>query len=185
MCVTVVLPFHASEAAFPTVEADAMPFPSEVALLSGTNEWMGARKVRISKPARHQMQSGTYNTKHWEIRFESQRTWENPLMGWTSTKDMTHQLAFSFDTKEEAQHFAEKHGWEMEVEEPAPVGDFSGKISYSHNFLPLDVENMLKREGTKAKVQFRHPTGRRSNWVKTLKYHGNGVVAQHGGEAKD
>jgi NADH dehydrogenase (ubiquinone) Fe-S protein 4 len=182
-----VMPFHASERVFPSVEDAPMPFPSEVSLLTGTEEWMKGRKVRIFKPARHQMQSGTYNTKHWEIRFEKNRTWENPLMGWTSTKDMTHQLdsLLKFDTAEEAQAYAEKHGWEMELEEPAALGDFSGKISYSHNFLPLDIENMVKREGKKSHVQFKHPTGRRSNWVKTLKYHGDGVVAQHGGEAKE
>lgn len=76
-------------------------------------------------------------------------------------------------------------GWEIEVEEPAEVGKFDGEISYAYNFLPQNVDNLLKREGKKAHVHFKHPTGRRSNWVKTLKYHGNGVVAQHGGEAKE
>lgn len=76
-------------------------------------------------------------------------------------------------------------GWVVEEEEPALVGKFDGQLAYSHNFLPLHVENLIKREGKKAHVQFKHPTGRRSNWVKTLKYHGNGVVPQHGGEAKE
>ena len=69
------------------------------------------------------------------------------------------------------------------MQEPAETGDFEGQLSYSHNFLPLDVENLIKKEGKKSHVHFKHPTGRRSNWVKTLKYHGNGVVPQHGGEA--
>lgn len=76
-------------------------------------------------------------------------------------------------------------GWEVEIEEPAEKGNFDGQLAYSYNFLPQHIETMLKREGKKAHVHFKHPTGRRSNWVKTLKYHGNGVVAQHGGEAKE
>ncbi|POM66698.1 NADH dehydrogenase [Phytophthora palmivora] len=74
---------------------------------------------------------------------------------------------------------------ELVISEPAPVGDYYGKISYSHNFLPEHIETLIKQKGKKSAVQFKHPTGRRSNWVKTLKYHGNGVVAQHGGEAKE
>jgi hypothetical protein len=76
-------------------------------------------------------------------------------------------------------------GWEIDIQEPVETGKFDGQLAYSHNFLPLDVENLIKREGKKSHVHFKHPTGRRSNWVKTLKYHGNGVVAQHGGEAKE
>lgn len=180
-----VLPFHASERAAPTVYHTPIAHPSEVSIVSGVAQYSAGRKVRIFMPARHQMQSGTYNTKHWEIRFDAPRTWENPLMGWTSTADPMHGMVLKFDKKEDAIAFGEKQGWLMEIEEPAPVGEFTGKIAYSHNFLPLDIENMIKREGKKSHVHFKHPTGRRSNWVKTLKYHGNGVVAQHGGEAKE
>ncbi|KAG7386206.1 NADH dehydrogenase Fe-S protein subunit 4 ndufs4 [Phytophthora pseudosyringae] len=180
-----ILPFHATEAAFPTIEKSPMPFPEEAAIVSGTGEWSVGRKAKLFKPARNQMQSGIHNTKHWEIRFEAPRTWGNPLMGWTSTADPYVGLTTKFDTKEEAEHFAKKQGWELEIFEPAPVGDYYGKISYSHNFLPEHVETLIKQEGKKSAVQFKHPTGRRSNWVKTLKYRGDGVVAQHGGEAKE
>ncbi|KAG6975709.1 hypothetical protein JG688_00002097 [Phytophthora aleatoria] len=182
-----ILPYHASEACFPTIEKSPMPFPEEAAIVSGTGQWSVGRKAKLFKPARNQMQSGIHQTKHWEIRFESPRTWENPLMGWTSSADpyVGLGLATKFDTKEAAERFAKKQGWELEIAEPAPVGDYYGKISYSHNFLPEHVETLIKQKGKKSAVQFKHPTGRRSNWVKTLKYHGNGVVAQHGGEAKE
>ncbi|KAG1709042.1 hypothetical protein DVH05_022671 [Phytophthora capsici] len=180
-----ILPLHATEAMFPTIEKSPMPFPEEAAIVSGTGEWSVGRKAKLFKPSRNQMQSGTHQTKHWEIRFDTPRTWANPLMGWTSTADPYIGLVTKFDTQEEAERFAKKQGWELEVSEPAPVGDYYGKISYSHNFLPEHIETLIKQKGKKSAVQFKHPTGRRSNWVKTLKYHGNGVVAQHGGEAKE
>jgi NADH dehydrogenase (ubiquinone) Fe-S protein 4 len=179
-----ILPYHASPEAAVTLGETNIPHPKEVALISGTGDFTMGRKALIFMPTRHQMQSGTYNTRHWEIRFDSPRTWQNPLMGWTSTADPLHGMLLKFDKKEEAVHFAEKQGWEVEVMEPAEVGKFDGEISYAYNFLPQHIDNLLKREGKKAHVQFKHPTGRRSNWVKTLKYHGNGVVPQHGGEAK-
>ncbi|KAI9913187.1 hypothetical protein PsorP6_004938 [Peronosclerospora sorghi] len=180
-----ILPFHATEECFPNIEKLPMPYPEETAIVSGTGQWSKGRKAKLFKPARNQMQSGMYQTKHWEIRFQSPRTWENPLMGWTSTADPYVGLVAKFDKKEEAERFAKKQGWELEVDEPAPVGDYNGKISYSHNFLPEHVETLIKQKGKKSAVQFKHPTGRRSNWVKTLKYHGDGVVPQHGGEAKE
>ncbi|POM76246.1 NADH dehydrogenase, partial [Phytophthora palmivora] len=82
-----ILPFQATEAYFPNIEKTPMPFPEEAAIVSGTGEWSVGRKAKLFKPARNQMQSGIHQTKHWEIRFESPRTWDNPLMGWTSTAD--------------------------------------------------------------------------------------------------
>lgn len=70
----------------------------------------------------------------WKIEFECTSKWLNPLMGWTSTKDMAHQLtnALQFATKEEAVAFAEREGFEYDVEPehlPKPV-----KKSYSDNY---------------------------------------------------
>ncbi|DAZ98362.1 TPA: hypothetical protein N0F65_000681 [Lagenidium giganteum] len=180
-----VLPRHASPEMNPSVGDAPIPYPAECSVVSGVAEWSAGRKVHIFKPARHQMQSGTYATKHWEIRFDSAQTWQNPLMGWTSTAEPFHGMVMKFDKEEDAIAFAERQGWVYDIQEPAPVGDFEGELAYSHNFLPLDVENYINKHGKRAHVHFRHPTGRRSNWVKTLKYHGNGVVAQHGGEAKE
>lgn len=43
------------------------------------------RHVRIWKPAKHAMQSGTNNTHKWKMEFEARERWENPLMGWASS----------------------------------------------------------------------------------------------------
>lgn len=105
-----VLPYHASPEAAVTLGETSIPHPKEVALISGTGDFTMGRKASIFMPTRHQMQSGTYNTRHWEIRFDSPRTWQNPLMGWTSTADPLHGMLLKFDKKEEAVHFAEKQG---------------------------------------------------------------------------
>ena len=44
--------------------------------------------------------------------------WENPLMGWTSTGDPYANLGdhtLSFDSKEAAVDFVQKHGWNFSV----------------------------------------------------------------------
>ena len=44
--------------------------------------------------------------------------WENPLMGWTSSRDTMQALKIKFGTVEEARRFAERQGWDVEI-----VGD--------------------------------------------------------------
>ena len=53
--------------------------------LSGVpEEQLETRVARIFVPARNAMQSGTDNIQHWELQFDTQERWENPLMGWAS-----------------------------------------------------------------------------------------------------
>lgn len=80
LCLVAVLPYHATEAASPTVGSTDIPYPKEVSFVSGTGDFTGGHKVRVFMPTRHQMQSGTYNTRHWEIRFESPRTFHHDLI---------------------------------------------------------------------------------------------------------
>lgn len=77
-------------------------------------------RVRIYKPAKTAMQSGTAGTKHWLLEpvAESDARSVEPLMGWTSSGDTTRQLHLYFSTKEAAVAFAEKHGLEYRVTEP-------------------------------------------------------------------
>jgi len=89
--------------------------------------------VRIYKPAKTAMQSGAANTKDWVVEFEPEqpRTVE-PLMGWTSSGDMKQQLRLSFDTRDEAIAYCERHGVAYQVFESKPVA--RRIISYSDNF---------------------------------------------------
>ncbi|HBY43767.1 MULTISPECIES: ETC complex I subunit [Brevundimonas] len=80
--------------------------------------------ARIYRPAKTAMQSGKAKARDWRLEFEpaSARTID-PLMGWTSSTDMNGQVRLSFDTKEEAVDYAERHGIAFRLHEPneAPV----------------------------------------------------------------
>ena len=80
--------------------------------------------ARIYRPAKTAMQSGKAKSKDWRLEFEpaSARTID-PLMGWTTTTDMNGQVRLSFETREEAVAYAERHGIAFRLHEPqeAPV----------------------------------------------------------------
>src|SRR5271170_6567004 len=89
--------------------------------------------ARIYKPARTAMQSGTAKTKEWMLDYEPEQPRAvEPLMGWTSSGDMRQQVRLSFDTKEEAIAYCERHGIAYEVFESKPSKP--PRISYSDNF---------------------------------------------------
>jgi len=79
-------------------------------------------RVRIHKPPKNAMQSGRAGTDEWRIApvLATPRTPE-PLMGWVSADDTFTELFYRlrFDTAEEAVAFAQRNGWEFEIEAPA------------------------------------------------------------------
>ncbi|RIY03657.1 ETC complex I subunit [Aureimonas flava] len=94
----------------------------------------GANMVaRIYRPARTAMQSGKGNTREWLFLYEAEdpKTVE-PLMGYTSSRDMRSQIRLSFETKELAIEYAERNGIPYRVEEQHIAG--RPKVSYSDNF---------------------------------------------------
>lgn len=76
------------------------------------------RLIRIFKPARNTMQSGSANTHHWEMEFDTRERWENPLMGWSSSADPLSNLKLSFASEAEAIAHCEKHGWQWYIDQP-------------------------------------------------------------------
>ena len=76
-------------------------------------------RARIYRPARNAMQSGNARTKLWQLEYEpeSPRTID-PLMGWTSSRDMRQQLCLEFDTAEEAVAYAKAHAIPYQLFEP-------------------------------------------------------------------
>ena len=77
--------------------------------------------ARIFKPAKSAMQSGLARTKEWVLEFEPEQAKDlEPLMGWTSSTDMKGQVHLTFDTREEAVGYAERHGIPYQVFEPKP-----------------------------------------------------------------
>jgi hypothetical protein len=89
--------------------------------------------ARIYKPARTAMQSGPARTREWVLVFEPETPREiEPLMGWTSSRDMKGQVRLSFDSKEEAVAYAERNGLPYRVMEPKPRR--AVRKSYADNF---------------------------------------------------
>ncbi|MGY6644199.1 MAG: ETC complex I subunit [Salinarimonas sp.] len=89
--------------------------------------------ARIFKPARGATSSGTARTKKWVLVFDqaTPRTVE-PLMGWTSSSDMTQQLKLSFETSEEAVAYCERNGIPYRVEQPKQPKRRT--LAYADNF---------------------------------------------------
>jgi len=56
----------------------------------------------------------------------------DPLMGWTSSRDMKQQLRLSFDSKDEAVAYAERNGIPYRIMEPKLRK--AVRKSYSDNF---------------------------------------------------
>ena len=89
--------------------------------------------ARIYRPAKTATQSGTAKTQDWVLDYEPEAPREvEPLMGWTSSRDMRQQLRLKFATKEEAVAYAERKGIAYRVVEPrAPR---RRGMAYSDNF---------------------------------------------------
>ncbi|XP_003748523.1 NADH dehydrogenase [ubiquinone] iron-sulfur protein 4, mitochondrial [Galendromus occidentalis] len=102
------------------------------ALTGVPEEHIKGRVVRIYKPTKNCMQSGTANTHHWSMSFDNRQRWTNTLMGWTSTGDPLSNMNTEFATKEQAVAFCEKNGWEYFIDEPAPRR--LPKKNYGENF---------------------------------------------------
>ncbi len=89
--------------------------------------------ARIYKPAQTAMQSGSARTKEWLLEYEPEAPREiDPLMGWTSSRDMRAQIKLAFHTKEEAIAYAEQNGIPFQVMEPKPRRPL--RKSYADNF---------------------------------------------------
>ena len=100
-------------------------------------------RARIYRPAKNAMQSGKARTKQWLLEYEpeSPRTID-PLMGWTSSRDMRQQLCLEFDTAEEAVAYAKAHDipyqlFEPHVPTPKPKAysdnfKYDRKVPWSH-----------------------------------------------------
>ena len=89
--------------------------------------------AHIFKPAKTAMQSGTAGTEEWVLEREAASAREiDPLMGWTSSRDMDAQVTLTFATKDEAVAYAERNGIAYVLSEPQvrkPI-----RKSYSDNF---------------------------------------------------
>ncbi len=89
--------------------------------------------ARIYRPARNAMQSGKGKSRNWVLVHEQQVARSiDPLMGYTSSSDMSQQIKLSFETQEEAEAYAQRNGIPYSVQ---PAHDATPKrVSYPDNF---------------------------------------------------
>ncbi|TCT37499.1 ETC complex I subunit [Martelella mediterranea] len=89
--------------------------------------------AKIYRPARTAMQQGNAKTHQWVLEFDQQAPRKiDPVFGYTSSSDTLQQVKLKFDTRDEAEEYAQRHGIEYRVMKPK---DTKPKvISYSDNF---------------------------------------------------
>lgn len=76
-------------------------------------------KALIYQPAKTAMQSGRARTRHWRLELSAERARSiDPLMGWTGIAGTSSQVQMTFETREQAERFAEQHGLEYTVRLP-------------------------------------------------------------------
>jgi hypothetical protein len=89
--------------------------------------------ARIIENSRKTTSSGRAKTGGWSLEFESSRPQRHdPLTGWVGNADPSTQVRLSFESKEHAVAYCEKHGLDYHVVPAAPV---ALKIqAYADNF---------------------------------------------------
>ena len=79
------------------------------------------------------MQSGLGKSEKWVMKFETENTGINPLMGWETSTNTLTELNLQFTTKELAMEYAKKNKIDFEIVEPQKRKTV--KKSYADNFL--------------------------------------------------
>lgn len=98
--------------------------------------------ARIYRPARNAMQSGRGGGRDgWVLEFElSAAKRPDRLMGWVGSQDMrADQVRLRFASREDAVAFADRHGIDSRVHEPAERA--VKPKNYADNFHPDRIGN--------------------------------------------
>jgi NADH dehydrogenase (ubiquinone) Fe-S protein 4 len=86
-------------------------------MLTGIPAEQLTRPVVIYYVAVTPMQSGS-GRRRWRLEFDDPGLkWQNPMMGWTSTRDPTSQLRLDFDSEAEAISYAQRLGLKYTVKQ--------------------------------------------------------------------
>mmetsp|Transcript_40526 Transcript_40526/g.66455 ORF Transcript_40526/g.66455 Transcript_40526/m.66455 type:complete len:286 (+) Transcript_40526:1-858(+) len=152
--------------------------------IDGSEKWVVIKQDEAKWPGQAPLSKESAWVISFQDRGETAETWNNPLMGWVSSADPLASnmlLQMSFDTAEDAKYFAEKRGWKFLIESPIIRKGRDDGAQYQDVFLPQNVTGMMKREGHKCAHWYRTAAGA-SHYDRPLKYHGDGVVRQHGAD---
>jgi hypothetical protein len=78
--------------------------------------------ARITELERKTTQSGKANTGRWLLEFERREAVRpDPLTGWNGSGDTDTQVRLTFDTKDAAIAYAERHGFAIHLVPARPV----------------------------------------------------------------
>ena len=92
-------------------------------------------KIRIYKPSKTSMQSGTAKTKKWRLEYEkTSKKFIDPTMGWVGTEDIQGLVSIYFESKEAAIKYAESIGLPYSVEIARERKHRIRKGGYGENF---------------------------------------------------
>ncbi len=90
-------------------------------------------KARLYRPAKSAMSSGLAKTRTWVLEFVGEPSFKrDPLMGWNGTTNTQQQAVLHFESRDQAQAYADREGIELIVEESAHMP--KKPKSYSANF---------------------------------------------------
>lgn len=167
--------------------------PSEIAALDPSHAKQdpvtlsgGTRVVQIRQEKMKISQSPSNHEQTWIISFQEDgepgQCWDNSLMGWVSSADPmanNMRLQMSFRNAQDAVYFAKKRGWDYVVEKPIVRKGRSDDAQYQDNFLSQAVSRRVRAEKKACDQWFRSEAGT-SHYFRPLKYHGDGLVVQHG-----
>jgi ETC complex I subunit conserved region len=145
----------------------------------------GRERMVVIKQMRARPNQSPLNPEQiWKISFNDDgavgERWKNSLMGWNSTADtMGCDTPLYFGNAQDAVYFAQKRGWKYLVKEPIIRTLRNDDAQYQDNFLPQAIASQVKKDGIQCDHWKRAEAGC-SHYFRPLKYHGNGVVRQHG-----
>lgn len=164
--------------------------PKEVAALDAAQDVAlqradGSDRIVVIRQQKKSTRQAPLNPEaSWRIYFYEDggisEKWTNSLMGWTSNAD-PYQFGnpLTFNNAAEAVYFAKKRGWKYIVKAPILRRLRDDDAQYQDNFLPQATAMRVKMEGTTCAEWERSKAGT-SNYFRPLKYHGDGLVPQHG-----
>jgi len=150
----------------------------------------GRERMVVIKQLRARPNQNPLNPeKYWKISFDDDgavgERWKNTLMNWNSTADTYGcDPPLFFKNAEDAKYFAEKRGWKYLVNEPVIRKMRNDDAQYQDNFLPQAIAGKIKREGSQCDHWKRKAAGA-SHYFRPLKFHGDGLVRQHGPNMHD
>eukprot|EP00010_Vexillifera_abyssalis_P006985 CAMPEP_0201546208 /NCGR_PEP_ID=MMETSP0173_2-20130828/2569_1 /ASSEMBLY_ACC=CAM_ASM_000268 /TAXON_ID=218659 /ORGANISM="Vexillifera sp., Strain DIVA3 564/2" /LENGTH=148 /DNA_ID=CAMNT_0047954815 /DNA_START=81 /DNA_END=527 /DNA_ORIENTATION=- len=105
------------------------------AKITGIPDGQFSRTVVVYQPSPQATQSGLGQSREWRIEFLDTATrWDNPLMGWASSRDPVGKLRLSFQTQQEAVNYAKDYGFHTIIEGQDEANAETPNHQYSENF---------------------------------------------------